>query len=67
MVPCLQQLLRVVKPVAALQIVKERRAVAATEWEGVQSIVMGENGKKNTAGGERKCRHALCLAAVDCV
>ena len=42
---CLQQLLRVAKPVAALQIVKERLAVATTEGEGVRVCAVGENRK----------------------
>lgn len=57
-------MLRVAKPVAALQIVKERRAVATTEGEGVRVCTMGENGK-NTADGEKKNQHTLCLAAAD--
>lgn len=57
MVTYFQQLLSVVKPVAALQIVKERRAAAATEWEGVQSIVMGENEKTRQMGKESLSMH----------
>lgn len=44
-VTCSQQVLRVAKPVAALQIVKERLAVATTEGEGVRVCAVGENGK----------------------
>lgn len=65
MVTCLQQLLRVAKPVAALQIVKERLAVATTtEGEGVR-VCTTEEKWKNTADGKRKYQHALCLAAAD--
>lgn len=64
MVTCLQQLLSVAKPVAALQIVKERRAVATTEGEGVR-VRATEEKCENTADGKRKYQHALCLAAAD--
>lgn len=62
---CLQQLLGVAKPVAALRIVKERRAVATTEGEGEGVMLWRKIGNKTRQMGKRKHQHALCLAAAE--